>query len=179
MDSTTDELYFVRRGKVLRCFDAILQDADEATQVNKSSATQVSEYIVNITTLENMSTYKNYTMALNELEATFDVATDALRQIELRDTAVNKKLTFLEEKATLTNARGQDTVGKNSEVMALTTVESIHSINVNGKEFVAPIDLPSLYEHLTGVNLENRGIDSEELGLNWWTAFLNKETVEN
>ena len=63
MDSTTDELYFVRRGKVLRCFDAILQDADEANQVNKSSATQVSEYIVNITTLENMSTYKNYKLS--------------------------------------------------------------------------------------------------------------------
>ena len=179
MDSTTDELYFVRGSSILRWYDAILQDADQADQISKSSATQVSEYKINITTLSDAATYKRYVMSLNELEATFNVPNDTLKEIELRDTSVNKKITFTEDKATLTNARGQDTVGSNSEFTALTTVESIHTMNVNGRDFISPIDLPSLYEHLTGLSLDDRIDSSDEISIGSWVAFANRDILEN
>lgn len=186
MSEYRDELYFVRNGEVMRCFDALLLDAEST--VEKSAATRVSEYNIDVTTLTNTTQYKNYRFSLNELEAAFDYNTDEIVSIELRDTSVHKKLTFTPKKSTLTYAKGQDTVGQNSEWNTTTSKELVHSININGDTFNSPypdmdesekslLDLEALYLSLTGFDLSQRDLTSDEdlanKDINWWTAFLN------
>lgn len=181
MKELRDELYFVRGKDVLRCFDAILEDAE----LEKSAATRVSEYNIDVTTLPSTTKYSTYRFSLNELEASFDLQTDELKQIELRDTSVHKKITFLENKTTLTYAKGQDVVGQNSEVNSLTSKEAVYSININGQSFISPLsttegtlltDLNALYLALTGFDLSTRAEldeDSDNKQIDWWTSFLS------
>ncbi|CAH9011731.1 putative coil containing protein [Vibrio phage 501E54-1] len=187
MNKYRDELYYVRDGKVMRCFDALLLDAESST-LEKSAATRVSEYNIDVTTLTNTTQYKNYRFSLNELEASFDYKTDELVSIELRDTSVHKKITFTSKKTTLTYAKGQDTVGQNSEWNTTTSKELVYSININGDVFNSPnpsnvdednilTNLDALYLSLTGFDLSERELsgesDMDNKDINWWTAFLN------
>ena len=182
MNNYRDELYYTRGKDVLRCFDALLEEAE----LSKSASTRVSEYFIDITTIASTTRYNNYRFSLNELEASFDLQTDDIKQIELRDTSVHKKITFLENKTTLTYAKGQDAVGQNSEVNHLTSRETVYSINVNGQQFISPnsteegirlTDLEAIYFALTGFDLSTREDLNEEDAtnkeINWWTAFLN------
>lgn len=176
------QLFNVREGEVVRCFDAILYDAlIEKGVIQKSAATKVSEYNISLTTLDSFSSYKNYAFSLNEMEATFSSRDNALIEIVLRDTSVHKKITLKDDKCTLVYAKGQDVVGKNSEVNDLTSKETIHSITINDKEFIAPLEdsFEDVYQHLTGINLSQarEQLDNPEDSspINWWTAFINKE----
>lgn len=175
----------VREGEVVRCFDAVIYDALVASNhLEKSAATKVSEYFISLTTLDTYNTYKNYTFSLNGMEATFSSKDDTLLEIVLRDTAVHKKVTLKSDKSTLTYAKGQDTVGKHSEINDLASKEPIYSITINDKEFFTPLDVEEVYEHLTGINLESArqslGEDVKEstTPINWWTAFLNSEEAD-
>ncbi|BAV80911.1 hypothetical protein [Vibrio phage RYC] len=186
MNDYRDELYYVRDGQVMRCTDALLYDVDQA-QLEKSAATRVSEYFIDITTLTNTAKYKTYRFSLNEMEAAFDLNTNDLEMIELRDTSVNKKITLTPTKSTLVYAKGQDTVGQNSEWNTTTARETIYSVNINGDEFLAPsiaeesndiTNLPAVYLSLTGFDVNDidsgEQTDDEIAALNWWTAFMNR-----
>lgn len=174
-------MYSVREGELLRCFDADLYDVLTELQVYKSANTKVSEYIISLTTQDSFNTYKNYAFSLNELECTFSTKDDSLLELILRDTSVNKKITIKDTKGTLTYAKGQDTLGKNSEINNMTSVENIYSITLNGETYETPFDVEDVYEHLTGVNLQaardNLGEDIKEADkpINWWTAFLKPD----
>jgi len=173
METYTQD-FSVRENEVIRCFDAILYDA----VVEKSAASKVSEYIISLTTQDSFNTYKNYSFSLNELEATFSSKDDSLLEIVLRDTSVHKKIILKNEKSTLVYAKGQDVVGKNSEINDITSKENIYSMNINDKEFFTPLDLEEVYEHLTGINLEaarqalGEEVQDHESPINWWSAFL-------
>lgn len=175
------QLYSVREGEVLRCFDADLYDAMSEHGLYKSANTKVSEYNISLTTQDSFNTYKNYAFSLNELECTFSTKDDSLIELILRDTSVNKKITVKETKGTLTYAKGQDTVGKHSEVNNMTSKENIYSITLNGSTFETPFDIETIYEHLTGVNLEDareslgEDIKDADKPVNWWTAFLKPD----
>lgn len=171
---TYQQDFSVRENEVIRCFEAILYDA----VVEKSAATKVSEYLIALTTQDTFNTYKNYSFSLNEMEATFSTKDDSLVEIVLRDTSVHKKIVMKSEKCTLVYAKGQDVVGKNSEINDLTSKENIYSLDINGTEFQTPLDLEEVYEHLTGINLEaarqaiGEDIQNHDSPINWWSAFL-------
>lgn len=174
---TYTQEFSVREGEVIRCFDALLYDA-----VVKSSASKVSEYVISLTTQDSFNTYKNYAFSLNEMEATFDSKDDSLIEIVLRDTSVHKKVILKNDKSTLVYAKGQDVVGKNSEINDITSKENIYSITINTQEFTTPFNednsLEDVYEHLTGINLEaarealGEDIQNHESPINWWSAFI-------
>jgi hypothetical protein len=172
---TYQQDFSVREDEVIRCFEAILYDA---VVVEKSAASKVSEYLISLTTQDSFNTYKNYSFSLNEMEATFSTKDDSLLEIVLRDTSVHKKLILKDENSTLVYAKGQDVVGKNSEMNDMTSKENIYSLDINGKEFVTPLNLEDVYEHLTGINLTEAREDSEEdiqnhdSPINQWFAFL-------
>lgn len=171
---TYQQDFSVRENEVIRCFEAILYDA----VVEKSAASKVSEYLISLTTQDSFNTYKNYSFSLNEMEATFSTKDDSLLEIVLRDTSVHKKLILKDEKSTLVYAKGQDVVGKNSEINDMTSKENIYSLDINGKEFVTPLNLEDVYEHLTGINLMaareaiGQDIQNHDSPINWWSAFL-------
>ena len=171
---TYQQDFSVRENEVIRCFEAILYDA----VVEKSAASKVSEYLISLTTQDSFNTYKNYSFSLNEMESTFSTRDDSLLEIVLRDTSVHKKLILKDEKSTLVYAKGQDVVGKNSEINDMTSKENIYSLDINGKEFVTPLNLEDVYEHLTGINLTaareaiGQDIQNHDSPINWWSAFL-------
>ncbi len=173
---TSNELYLLSKssGKLSRCFDVMLESMDSDEEVVlKSSNTKVSEYVIKLTTLATFDTYKTYSMALNEMSASFSLEDDSILELILRDTSVNKKITFSEDKAILTVVNGQDTVGEHSEVLTSTIKERIHSISINDITYDLPYNLASLYQDLTGIDLEAR-----DESLNWWTAIINDDKSE-
>ncbi len=173
---TSEELYLISKssGKLARCFDVLLESMDSDEEILlKSSNTKVSEYVIKLTTLTTFSTYKTYSMALNEMSASFSIEDDSILELELRDTSVNKKITFAKEKAVLTVVNGQDTVGEHSEADTITTREQVSSISINDITYDAPYDLASLYQDLTGIDLDTRDVN-----LNWWTAIINDDKNE-
>lgn len=182
MEQQYAKLYAVREGEVLRCFDVDLYDAmSDLNLIEKSANTKVSEYLISLTTQDSFKTYKNYVFSLNELECSFSTQDDTLLELVMRDTSVHKKISVKDTKATLTYAKGQDTVGQNSEINNLTSRENIYSITVNNKTFTTPFEIEDVYEHLTGINLEDarnqlgEDVLESEKPVNWWTAFLKPE----
>lgn len=175
--------YNVREGEVLRCFDADMYDAlCDLNLIEKSANTKVSEYVISLTTQDSFKTYKNYAFSLNELEATFSAEDDSLIELVLRDTSVHKKITLKSDKSILTYVKGQDTVGKNSEINDITSKEHIYSVTINEQSFEAPFDIEVIYEHLTGVNLDDarNALGDEVLEstqpINWWNAFIKDDS---
>lgn len=146
----------------------------------KSSAHTTAQYKVTIGTFSSLNTYMTYSFNLNELESEFDKRDNKILSVVLRDTSVNKKISFTKDQAVLTYARGQDTVGKNSEVQAITTREPVHTIKINSHSFKAPFDLEDVYEKVTGVNLNElhaEDWEEEERNANMWEQFI--EGLEN
>ncbi|CAM0041605.1 hypothetical protein VPHK406_0013 [Vibrio phage K406] len=177
MSDSRNEKFYVREGFIL---DEMSKDIfDEATHgIEKSANTKTSEFYIHLTTLSTMDKYSTYILSLNELEASFNISTDEIESITLRDTAVNKKLTFTREGGKLFYAKGQDTVGKNSEFDSLLSTEIVHSMNVNDEEYSKSdeggFDLEALYLGLTGYDLSKRQVGEGE-NLGWWT-FMGLET---
>lgn len=170
--------YRVRDGTVVSIIDAVMLDVEGT--VEKSAANSSNHFDVFLTTFDSLNSYKTYTFALNELEAGFDISTDEIDSITLRDTSVHKKIEFAGDKGTLVHARGQDIVGLHSEVNSLTTREPIYSIIINGSKFEHPFDLPTLYLELTGVDLSVPSTHTTESSAeaNWWGVLVD-ETIEN
>lgn len=178
MSDSRNEKFFVREGFVL---DEMSTDIfDEATHgIEKSANTKTSEFYIHLTTLSAMDKYSTYILSLNELEASFNIHSDDIESITLRDTDVHKKLTFTQDGGKLYYAKGQDTVGKNSEFDSLLSTEVVHSLKVNDTEYTRDpnnnsFDLESLYLGLTGFDLSKRQVGEGE-NLGWWT-FMGLDT---
>lgn len=169
------EKFTVKQGELLdeigcAIYEEALSGLSEELQ--KSANTKTSEFYIHLTTISSIDKYNTYILSLNELEASFDAATNDIEAITLRDTSVNKKLSFTKTKGTLTYAKGQDTIGKNTEFNNLVSKEAVHSMSVNDVEYVAPVDLEALYLGLTGYDLSTRPVgeeESEAVSYNWWT----------
>lgn len=162
------KLYSVRDGKILSIYSALLHDLD--SQVTKAAK---NYFELSLTTLDGMNSYRTYMFSMSDLEAHFDLKTNELLSITLRDTAVHKKIEFYGEKATLVFARGKDVVGLNSELNDLTTKEIIHDIILDGSKFEAPYNIKEIYLVLTGVDLDKEEVSAEELeATNVWFNFL-------
>ncbi|AUR89044.1 coil containing protein [Vibrio phage 1.121.O._10N.286.46.C4] len=176
MTTSRIEKFAVRNGELLdeigcEIFDVTFEEV--TGQIYKSANSKTSEFYIHLTTISSIDKYNTYILSLNELEASFDTATNDIETITLRDTSVNKKLAFTTTKGTLVYAKGQDTVGKNSEYNNLVSKEAVHSMSVNDVEYIAPIDLEELYLGLTGYDLSKRPVGEEEeaeaVSYNWWT----------
>ncbi len=174
MSDSRKEKFSVREGELLDEFSVGF--FDEATHgIVKSANTKTSEFYIHLTTLSSMDKYSTYILSLNELEASFSLATDEISTLTLRDTSVHKKLTFNKEEGKLIYAKGQDVVGQHSEFDSLLSTEIVQSMSVNGKEYKAPIDLEDLYLGLTGYDLSKRKVGEDE-SFNWWTFIgLNED----
>lgn len=164
----------VRDNQLISIFDAMLHDITKSVHGNGDS------FELTVTTLASLNTYNTYMFSMNEMEGNFSMSDDTLGKITLRDTKVHKKLEFTDKKAQLIYARGQDVVGKHSEVIYSTTKESIYNITINGEELSAPFDLNELYLTLTGIdlNVEAEEIEVMDVLTNWWDAFedISKKT---
>lgn len=163
------KMYSVRNGKVLSIYSAILHDISPV--VTKSAD---NEFVLEVTTAPSGSDkYKVYTFSMNDMEATFDINTDDLLNITLRDTSVHKKVIFTNDKATLVYVRGKDVVGQNSEFIDSTTKEIIHSITINGTEFNTPFNIKDIYQTLTGVDIEEDASGDDIREAKVWYDFFN------
>lgn len=148
---------------------------DSSDEIIKSAATKVSEFKIFAHTYDGLNSLCLRSFSLNELEAEFDVQTKKLRAITLRDTSVNKKVTFNNRGAILTYVRGQDTVGQFSETHSVTTKEPVSKITINGTEFNIPFELDDVYERITGMSpdlLTEEDIEEEARMANTWAEFL-------
>ena len=176
MDTLTKHFSMVEEGLV-ETVPFLLKQAGwiEEDELTKSSAYTTAQYKVTIGTFSSLNNYMTYIFNLNELESEFSKRDSKILSVVLRDTSVNKKVSFTKDRAVLTYARGQDTVGKHSEVQAITTKEPVHTIEINSHMFRAPFDLEEIYEKLTGINLEElhaEDWEEEERNANMWEQFI-------
>ena len=144
------------------------------SKIDKSAATKTSEFKILVKTFDTANSYKTYSFALNELEADFTVNDNSIRSLVLRDTSVNKKITFMKDSADLTFARGQDTLGVNTETNKAVTREPVFWIKINGTTFNAPFNLVEVYEDITGVSIDDitqAEIEQELISVNVWEEF--------
>lgn len=129
-----------------------------------------------------MNSYKTYSFSLNELEAEFSAQDNELKAIILRDTEVNKKITFKKDAAELTYVRGQDTLGVHSESNSMVTREPVFWIKINGNTFHAPFDIVNVYETITNTSVEDitqAEVEQEMISVNVWEEFKLKLQEEN
>ena len=152
------------------------------SKIDKSAATKTSEFKLLVKTFDSNSTYKTYSFALNELEADFTLGDNSTKSLVLRDTAVNKKITFKKDSADLTFARGQDTLGVNTETNKAVTREPVFWIKINGDTFNAPFNLTNVYETITGISIDDitqEEIEQELISVNVWEEFKLQLQEEN
>lgn len=171
------KLYSVSDGEIVSIykalFDAVYVYDEDAIEKSDTLSGNIFDLVV--TTIDTLGTNTTYHFSLNEIEAKFDVLTDELTSITLRDTSVNKKIDFTGDKGRLTNARGQDVVGQNSEIKNTTTKSLIYDVTINGNKYASPFEINKIYLELTGIDLDNETpATPEELEIaSWWTDFMN------
>ncbi len=176
MTDTFTKHHLVVGKEVHNTVDYILRQVTSES-IDKSSASQVSQFKILVKTFDTMNSYKTYSFALNELEAEFDTQDNAIRAVILRDTEVNKKITFKKDTAELTYVRGQDTLGLHSETNSMVTREPVFWIKINGTTFHAPFDLVNVYEDITGTSVDDiteDEIEQEKISINVWEEFKNQ-----
>lgn len=159
--------------KVHNTFEYMMAElVDESLQ--KSANTQVSQFKILVKTFDSFNSYKTYSFSLNELEAEFSVETNELRSIVLRDTSVNKKITFSKDKSELTYVHGQDTLGQHSEVNSSVTREPIFWIKINDNTFNAPFDITGVYEDIIDESIGDmteEDFEQEKVKVEVWEEF--------
>lgn len=180
MQETITKSFTILGKSVVPSVELFLHEAGWVTSENeliKSAATKVSEYRIFAHTYDSMNSLCLRSFSLNELEAEFDVRTKEIRTLTLRDTSVHKKVTFGEKGAILVYARGQDTVGKNSEVKSITTKEPISKITINDVAYSVPFDVKTVYEGITGMSVDlltDDDLEEEQREANMWTELLEQ-----
>lgn len=175
MDIAT-KIYSVRDGDLVSIWTALLRDVESTESlINKSSDGVGNHYDLALTAIDSMNAYRTYRFAMNEMEAQFNLQTNELITITIKDTSIHKKIEFVSDKGTLVYARGQDVIGLNSELNDLTTKEYIHDIEINSSKFEAPFEIKEIYQALTGVDLDAEETPTtEELeATNMWFQFFN------
>jgi hypothetical protein len=176
---TFTKSFILSKGCLVPELDILLTKAGwlDETSITKSAAAQISDYKLYVRTFDSMNTYKLYTFSLNELEAEFDAKSGDITSLTLRNTSVHKKLSFNAKGTTLTNVKGQDTVGQHSEVNYLTTREPVFNLNINGTDFNAPFEMGDVYEYLTGLNVNfftEDDIEEERSNQNLWNTLVEQ-----
>lgn len=178
---TITKNFTVVGSEVVKSLDLLLYDLGlikDQDDLLKSAATKVSEYRIFAHTYDSLNSLCLRSFSLNELEAEFDIRTKDIRSVTLRDTSVHKKITFNTKGAILTYARGQDTVGKNSEVKDITTKEPISKITINDQSFSVPYDPKEIYEKITGMSVDyltEEDLEQDKQEANMWTTLLEQK----
>jgi hypothetical protein len=181
MTETFTKYHLVVGNEVHNTVEYILRQVT-GEKIDKSAATQSSQFKILSKTFDSMNSYKTYSFALNELEADFSTEDNSIRKLVLRDTEVDKKITFKKDAAELTFVKGVDAVGEATDMSPKVSREPVFWIKINGDVFHAPFNLVDVYEDITGTSVDDitqAEIEQELVSVNVWEEFKLQLQEEN